>query len=223
MAKELRPLVDALQIVSDIAKGVAGILTGISAGVVTIGAKIFQALVVAGGAGVKLWKDMKKGYNEDIAPLIDHFKENWKTIVPLVEEIFTLIEVGGKAVSAAMTFASEEIVGPIQAVYRELLLPVMSEIEDFISYVEGSTIMGIYNDATKAKDNAIAGETNTIGSMVGFSGVSDKEVVMQFTNKIDVSGVTDRTSKESLAKDIAKILQKNIRTSNFSLIGGKLA
>ena len=31
MTKELRPLIDALQIVSDIAKGVAGILTGISA------------------------------------------------------------------------------------------------------------------------------------------------------------------------------------------------
>jgi len=45
---------------------------------------------------------------------------------------------------------------------------------------------------------------------------------MHFTNKIDVSGVTDRTSKESLARDIAKILQKNIRASNFSL-GGKLA
>ena len=82
--------------------------------------------------------------------------------------------------------------------------------------------MKIYEGASKGKDAVMAGETNIVGGMLGAPGVSDKQIAMHFNNKIDVSGVTDRTNKESLAKDIAKILQKNIRANNFSL-GGKLA
>lgn len=223
MAKELRPLIDALQIVADIAKFAAGVVSGLTAAVISIGAKLFQVLVGVGAAGVKAWEDMKKGYNEHIAPLVDDFKENWKTITPVISDIFTLMEVAGKGIAAALIFASDEIIGPIQTVYNDLLVPIMNEIEEFIDYVEGSTIMSIYDDATKGKNAVMAGETNLIGAAVGIPIVSDKQVVMHFNNKIDVSGVTDKTSKDSLAKDIAKILQKNIRASNYSFGGKGLA
>lgn len=221
MAKELRPLIDALQIVSDIAKGVAGILTGISGVVVTIGVKIFQALSGIAAAGLGAWRKIKDGYNEHIKPLADKFREKWRVIFPKIALGFAILTAAGKALGTAIDAALDFSAGPLTFILENVLKPLVSEIKNIIDFIEGSTVMKIYEGASKGKDAVMAGETNFIGSQMGLP-VSDKEVVMHFTNKIDVSGVTDRTNKESLAKDIAKILQKNIRKNNFSL-GGKLA
>ena len=223
MTKELRPLIDALQIVSDIAKGVAGILTGISAVAVTIGVKIFQALSGIAAAGLGAWRKIKDGYNEHIEPLADKFRENWRVIFPKIALGFDILTAAGKALGTAIEVALDFSAGPLTFILENVLKPLVSEIKNIIDFIEDSTVMKIYEGASKGKDAVMAGETNFIGSQVGVSGISDKQVLQYtFNNKIDVSGVTDRTNKESLAKDIAKILQKNIRKNNFSL-GGKLA
>ena len=215
MAEELKPLVEALKLVSSLAKFAAGVVAGLSSIVVTIGATIFGVLSGIASAGLVAWGKIKDGYNEHIKPLAENFRENWRTMFPVIGDLFSLIEGAGKAVARAMTFASQEIIGPIQTVYNDLLLPIMAEIEDFIAYVEGSTVMGIYNDATKATEAAVDGNTNFIGSMAGAPGVSDRQVINHFTNKFDVSGLTDRTDKKALVKEISKMLQDNIRTNQY--------
>lgn len=216
MAKELRPLIDALQIVSDIAKFAASVVTGLTAAVVTIGVKVFQLLSGIAVAGLGAWRKIKDGYNEHIKPLADNFREKWRVIFPKIALGFEILKAAGKALGTAIEVALDFSAGPLTFILENVLKPLVSEIKDIIDFIESSTVMKIYEGASKGKDAVMAGQTNIIGSQIGISGVSDKEVVMHFTNKIDVSGVTDRTSKDRLAKDIAKILQKNIRAGNFS-------
>lgn len=223
MAEELRPLVDALQMVAKLAEFAAGVVAGLTSIVVSIGVKVFQLLSGIAVAGLGAWRKIKDGYNEHIKPLADNFLENWRVIFPKISLGFDILTAAGKALGTAIEVALDFAAGPLTFVLENILKPLVSEIKDIIDYIENSTVMKIYEGASKGKDAVMAGETNFIGGMAGVSGISDKQVLQYtFNNKIDVSGVTDRTNKESLAKDIAKILQKNIRANNFSL-GGKLA
>jgi len=223
MAEELRPLAEALQLVAELAKFAAGVVSGLTAVVVTIGVKIFQVLSGIASAGLVAWGKIKDGYNEHIKPLAENFRENWRVIFPKISLGFDILTAAGKALGTAIQVALDFSAGPLTFILENVLKPLVSEIQDIIDYITDSTVMKIYEGASKGKESVMAGETNIIGRKAGVDGISDRQIINQvFRNTFEVSGVTDRTDKKALVKEISKMLQDNIRTSNFSL-GGKLA